>query len=159
MDGKKSFTTETAKPINVLVPRSKFPKAGAAVSTAARERECVAVYDVWGKLYPSCTGRNDVCCGEKNSRVSKSTTPSLTISAPQEESRAYRKGEGRSVLCFVEYLLLLRGWCASLRPPTICAKSYKAYNVSTCYYRIKQQNGMSLAASPHAIYLPYTLLR
>jgi hypothetical protein len=59
---------------------------------------------------------------------------------------------------FVEYLLLLRGWCASLRPPTICAKSYKAYNVSTCYDRIKQQNGMSLAASPHAIYLPYTLL-
>jgi hypothetical protein len=38
---------------------------------------------------------------------------------------------------FVEYLLLLRGWCASLRPQTICAKSYKAYNVSTCYYRIK----------------------
>jgi hypothetical protein len=50
------------------------------------------------------------------------------------------------VVSFVEYLLLLRGWRASLRPPTICAKSYKAYNVSTCNYRIKQQNGMSLAA-------------
>jgi hypothetical protein len=70
-----------------------------------------------------------------------------------------RRNRARMLLDFVEYLLLLRGWCASLPPPTICAKSYKAYNVSTCYYRIKQQNGMSLVASPNAIYLPYTLLR
>jgi hypothetical protein len=51
---------------------------------------------------------------------------------------------------FVEYLLLLWGWCAtSLRPPTICAKSYKAYNVSTCYYRINSNRMAchSLAAS------------
>ena len=68
MERKKSFRTETAKPINVLVPRSKFPKAGAAVSTVARERECVAVYGVWEKLHSSCTGRNDVwelCFGKK----------------------------------------------------------------------------------------------
>jgi hypothetical protein len=76
----------------------------------------------------------------------------LTKFIQQETTNSMQKS-------FVEYLSLLRGWCASLRPPTICAKSYQAYNVSTCYYRIKQQNGMSLAASPHAIYLPYTLLR
>jgi hypothetical protein len=35
------------------------------------------------------------------------------------------------VSMFVEYLLLLRGWCAGLRPPTICAKSSKAYNENT----------------------------
>jgi hypothetical protein len=32
---------------------------------------------------------------------------------------------------FVEYLLLLRGWCAGLRPPIICAKGSKAYNENT----------------------------
>jgi hypothetical protein len=32
---------------------------------------------------------------------------------------------------FVEYLLLLQGWYAGLRPPTVCAKSSKAYNVYT----------------------------
>jgi hypothetical protein len=32
---------------------------------------------------------------------------------------------------FVEYLLLLRGWCAGLRPSTICAKRSKAYNENT----------------------------
>jgi hypothetical protein len=56
-------------------------------------------------------------------------------------------------------LNIYRYYGAGVQPPTICAKSYKAYNVSTCYYRMKHQNGMSLAASPHAIYLPYTLLR
>jgi hypothetical protein len=41
---------------------------------------------------------------------------------------------------YVEYLLLLRGWCAGLRPPTICAKSYMAYFVSTHYYMLRLQN-------------------
>jgi hypothetical protein len=37
----------------------------------------------------------------------------------------------QTVIPFVEYLLLLRGSCAGLRPPTICAKSSKAYNENT----------------------------
>jgi hypothetical protein len=49
---------------------------------------------------------------------------------------------------FVEYLLLLRGWCAGLRPPTICAKSYMAYFVSTHYYMLRLQNGVLSAARP-----------
>jgi hypothetical protein len=30
--------------------------------------------------------------------------------------------------CFVEYLYYYVRWCASLQPPTICAKSSSAYN-------------------------------
>jgi hypothetical protein len=40
---------------------------------------------------------------------------------------------------FVEYDLLLGRWCAGLQPPTICAKSYMAYNAFRHYYRIKLQ--------------------
>jgi hypothetical protein len=51
----------------------------------------------------------------------------------------------------VEYLLLLRGWCACLQPPTICAKSYMAYFVSTPhYYILRLQNGVLSEASTHA---------
>jgi hypothetical protein len=34
-----------------------------------------------------------------------------------------------------------------LQPPTICAKSYMAYNAFRHYYRIKLQNGVLLAAN------------
>jgi hypothetical protein len=52
----------------------------------------------------------------------------------------------------VEYLLLLRGWCAGLQLPTICAKSYMAYFVSTHYYMLRLQNVVLSAASTRAIY-------
>jgi hypothetical protein len=86
MERKKSFTTETAKPINVLVPRSKFPKAGAAVSLVARERECVAVYMCEKNFIPVVPA--ETMCGNYfaeriNLCVSKITTPSLTSNAPQ----------------------------------------------------------------------------
>jgi hypothetical protein len=56
---------------------------------------------------------------------------------------------------FVEYLLLLRGWCAGLRPPTICAKSYTTYFVSTHHNMLRLKNGVLSAASTRAIYIRY----
>jgi hypothetical protein len=44
-------------------------------------------------------------------------------------------------------ILLVGRWGAGLHPPTICAKSYMAYNAFRHYYRIKLQNGVLLAAN------------
>jgi hypothetical protein len=98
MERKKSFTTETAKPINVLVPRSKFSKAGVAVSIVARERENVLLCTMCGKnlitVVPAETMCGNCVLERKNLCVSKITTPNLTSNAPQDKNRAQRKGEG-----------------------------------------------------------------
>jgi hypothetical protein len=51
------------------------------------------------------------------------------------------------LILLLNIILLLGRWCAGLQPPTICAKSYMAYNAFRHYYKIKLQNGVLLAAN------------
>jgi hypothetical protein len=53
----------------------------------------------------------------------------------------------QTLAVLLNIILLLGRWCAGLQPPTICAKSYMAYNAFRRYYRIKLQNGALLAAN------------
>ena len=61
----------------------------------------------------------------------------------------------RKRIILLNIILLLGRWCAGLQPPTICAKSYIAYNAFRHYYRIKLQNGVLLAANALFSELPF----
>ena len=96
-----------------------------------------------GGIYSALVGQNGpVLCAEREgaepfSRIIETTPFSL-------------------LTWFVEYRLLLRGWCAGLRPPTICAKSSKAYNEKHATTRLGYRMACYRRPAPVLSRLPYT---
>ena len=99
IDRQRSIVAETAKPINVLVPRPKQVKFGSAVSSSsARERENVQFCEMCKKNFISVVSGEKMCGNcvveRKSSSVLKRKPPSPIVPPPQEKIGVNRKGEG-----------------------------------------------------------------
>jgi hypothetical protein len=131
----------TVQTFSVDVAVRRYRRVGASVTTMGLADTSGSLGHTWQAMSPHA-GHHPI----KPSASGRWAPP-----APALQSPGYVSQCGTSRL-FVEYLSLLRGWCAGLRPPTICAKSYMAYFVSTHYYMLRLQNSVLSAASTRAIY-------